>query len=254
MTEREILKCIDDGANFYVSLFGRAEHMEIVDNGFYSYVKPVGEEYGISFIYNIRIDDLPTEKQAEIIEEMKALNMPIWLSLFASDELFIRTYGEPKRHGQTTFEEHDEIYMAMLPNEKPEYFESKGKVIRVQTKDEFKLWTKITNDNISGGYTDMHPEYHYPLIEKGLMSCYILYRNNMPVSVVATMNNRGIVSLEFVVTIPEMRRQGFAKYICSKVVCDTFNDGAKIVTARAVNALSGKLLEKVGFTAYNYVM
>ena len=197
---------------------------------------------------------MPVEKQAEIIEEMKALKMPIWLSLFSSDELFIRTYGKPKRHGQTTFKENDEIYMAMLSNEKPEYFELKGNVIKVQTKDEFALWAKITNNNISGGYTDMHPVYHYPLIEKGLMNCYILYHNNMPVSVAAIMNNKGIVSLEFVATIPEMRRQGFAESICNKVVCDTFNDGAKIVTARAVNALSGKLLEKVGFEAYNYVM
>lgn len=51
MTEREILQCIDDGANFYVSLFGRAEHMEIVDKGFYSYVKPTGDESeSLSFI------------------------------------------------------------------------------------------------------------------------------------------------------------------------------------------------------------
>ena len=28
MTEKEIIKYIDAGANFYVSMFGRAEHMD----------------------------------------------------------------------------------------------------------------------------------------------------------------------------------------------------------------------------------
>ena len=50
MTEKEIIKYIDAGANFYVSMFGRAEHMEVVDNGFYTYVKPKAGEYGITSV------------------------------------------------------------------------------------------------------------------------------------------------------------------------------------------------------------
>ena len=42
----------------------------------------------------------------------------------------------------------------------------------------------------------MHPVYHYPLCEKGLMQCYVLYDGNTPVSVASIMNNDGIASLE----------------------------------------------------------
>ena len=54
MTERDIIKHINDGANYYVSLFGKAEHMEIIDKGCYSYVKPKADEYGISIIFNVK--------------------------------------------------------------------------------------------------------------------------------------------------------------------------------------------------------
>ena len=87
MTEKEIIKYIDAGANFYVSMFGRAEHMEVVDNGFYTYVKPKAGEYGITFIYDIRIGELPAERQKILIDEIKSLNMPVWLDLLAEDEL-----------------------------------------------------------------------------------------------------------------------------------------------------------------------
>jgi hypothetical protein len=39
MTNKEIIKHIDDGANYYVGLFGEAVHMEKVDKEFYSYTQ-----------------------------------------------------------------------------------------------------------------------------------------------------------------------------------------------------------------------
>jgi len=36
MTNKEIIQHIDDGANYYVGLFGEAVHMEKVDKEFYS--------------------------------------------------------------------------------------------------------------------------------------------------------------------------------------------------------------------------
>jgi len=68
------------------------------------------------------------------------------------------------------------------------------------------------------------------------------------------MDNNGIASLEFVATIPEMRRQGFARKVCEKAVGDSFLDGAKIVTVRAIDAVSGKLYQTMGFEAYNYLI
>lgn len=81
-----------------------------------------------------------------------------------------------------------------------------------------------------------------------------MYSKNVPVSVAATMNNIGIVSLESVGTIPQMRRQGFAKAVCEKAVSDAFADGAKIVTVRAIDAAASKLYQSLGFKAYNYAI
>ena len=113
MTEKEIIKYIDDGANFYISLFGNAEHMEIVEKEFYSYVKPKTDEHGIAFIYNVHLENLSIERQKEIIREIKELRMPVWFDLAASDELFYLFFGKEKIHGQTLF--NDKVVSKLLP-------------------------------------------------------------------------------------------------------------------------------------------
>lgn len=86
MTNKEILRHIDDGANYYVNLFGEAVHMERFDKEFYSYLKPKEGEQGISFIYNVNINGLPMEQMKAVVDEMKSMNMPIWLGMDLSDE------------------------------------------------------------------------------------------------------------------------------------------------------------------------
>lgn len=254
MTEREIIEYIDSGANFYISMFGNAEHMEMVNKECYTYIKPNDGEHGITFVYNIHMEHLPTERQKELVAEIKALDMPIWLDLLTSDALFFLFFGKNKIHGQTEFADDDEVYLALLPDEKTDFHADNDKIIQVQSAEDFALWAQVTNNLLAGGYPDMHPVYHYPLCKKGFMKCYIMYHNNVPVSVASTMNNHGIVSLEFVATIPEMRRQGFAKSVCEKAVNDALADGAKIITVRAANAAAGRLYQAVGFQAYNYVL
>ena len=82
------------------------------------------------------------------------------------------------------------------------------------------------------------------------VKCYILYHDNNPVSVAAIMDNNSAASLEFVGTIPEMRKKGFAKAVCEKAVCDAFADGATIITIRAVNRAVANLYQSIGFKAY----
>ena len=174
---------------------------------------PKKGEHGIKFVYDIRINHLAIEQQKEIVAEIKALGMPVWLDLLASDKLHNLFFDKDKVHGQTVFADNDEVYLALLLDEKPNYTTSSDKIIKVKTADEFALWAKITNDLLSGGYPDMHPVYHYPLCQGGVMNCYILYKNHTPAAVATIMDNNGVASLEFVATIPEMRRQGLAK-IC----------------------------------------
>ena len=46
MTEQEIIKCIDDGANFCLDFFGDAEHMKSTDNGVCREICPKNDEHG----------------------------------------------------------------------------------------------------------------------------------------------------------------------------------------------------------------
>lgn len=253
MTEQEIIRHIDEGANYYAGLFGKAEHMETIEEEFYTYIKPKAGEYGICFVYNVSIENLAPEQQKEMIAKIKSLNMPVWFSLQATDELYNQFFGKSRVHGQTVFAEDDEIYMALLPEDEIRCDENE-RIVKVQTAKEFEIWAKIANDVLAGGKPDMHPIYHYPLCSKGLMKCYILYHDNVPTAVAATMNNEGAVSLEFVATIPEMRRRGFASALCARAVQEAFAEGARIVTVRAINAAAGKVYEAIGFQAYNYAL
>lgn len=117
MTEREILRSIDKGANHYIALFGKAAHMDTVRREFYSYIKPNSDEHGIRFVYDLRIESLPPQRRRAVIAEIKALNMPVWVDLLSSDVLFEDLFGRKKAHGQTEFTENDEVYLAMLPGE-----------------------------------------------------------------------------------------------------------------------------------------
>lgn len=250
MTHREIIQHIDDGANYYVGLFGEAVHMERVDGEFYSYIKPKAGEQGISFIYKVHIDELPSERKKAVIDEMKSMKMPIWLGLLASDETAFLFSGKEPAHERTEPGEDDEVYMAMLPEDRKEYCESCHQIIRVHSADEFALWAKISNDIFAGGYPDIHPVNHFVWCEKSGVKCYILYHGEVPVSIAAIMDNNGAASLEFVGTVPEMRKRGFAKAVCEKAISDAFADGASIVTLRAVNAATARLYGSMGFKAY----
>lgn len=247
MTNKEILRHIDDGANYYVNLFGEAVHMERFDKEFYSYLKPKEGEQGISFIYNVNINGLPMEQMKAVVDEMKSMNMPIWLGMDLSDEAVYVFSGKKPTKEKREPKEDDEVYLAMLSEEKPEYPKNDHKIIKVHTAEEFALWAKMVNNIFSNGYTDIHPINHFVWCEKIGVKCYILYHDGVPASVAAIMDNNGVDSLEFVGTVPEMRRKGFAKAICEKAVSDAFSDGASIVTLRAINRAVARMYQFIGF-------
>lgn len=250
MTEREILQHIDNGANYYVSIFGEAVHMDKVDQEYYSYVKPKAGEQGISFIYNVHIENLSPEQKKAVIDEMKSMNMPIWLDLLVSDETASIFSGKERKQEQTKPDEDVETYLAILPEEKRECPINSDQVLKVHTADEFAAWAQTANDVLAGGNPDLHPVHHFPLCEKGIMKCYTMYSGGMPVSVAAIIDNHGIASLEFVATVPEARRRGFARAVCAKAVWEAFSDGASIITVRAADSAAAKLYQSIGFRTY----
>ncbi|MBQ8555160.1 MAG: GNAT family N-acetyltransferase [Clostridia bacterium] len=250
MTEREIIRHIDHGANLYISLFGAAEHMDILDAGAYRFVHPKAGEQGISFVYDIRIEDLPAPEQQRIIDEIKALGVPCWVSLTASDGVFRRFFSTDRPHGQKSFDDDDEQYLAMQPED---FIDGDGAydIRRVQTPEEFAIWAAIANEMLAGGRLDIHPAQHYVWITHRLMACYVLYQNGAPASIAATISDHGISSLELVSTLPTFQRQGLARAVCRQAVREALSDGAHLITVRANGAASSRVYQAIGFKVCN---
>lgn len=245
MTRAEAVSYIDRGAEFYIDLFSRAEHMEKVKREHYSFVRPKGDIYGIRFVYEVRLDGLPPEELREQAAEIKALEMPVWLGLGTSREAVLACTGretlEPP--GEPSME--DEAYMWM--QERPEYTVG-TEVTEVKSQAEFAEWAGVVNGVLGHGKEDLHPVYHYPLCRDGLLRCYMVRGGDgRAVSAAAAAVDREAVSLEFVATVPERRRQGLARAVCRRVVSDAFEKGAGIVTVRAVDGVAARLYESIGF-------
>lgn len=253
MNNAEIIQHINNGANHYISLFGQAEHMEICDRGSYTIVRPKPGEEGISFIYNIRVDTLTPEQQRVVAQEIRALGMPFWLDLTASDEVFALFFGKEKIHGQTEFAFGDEQYLAMLP---AQFIKAPAScdVVEVHTAEAFGLWAELANNLLADGHRDIHPVHHFNLVERQLMRCYILYVDGTPASIAATMDDHGIVSLELVATLPEYRRKGLARTVCGKAVQDAINEGCTLMTVRANSVASASVYRSLGFQVYNHAL
>ncbi|MGE5653479.1 MAG: GNAT family N-acetyltransferase [Bacillota bacterium] len=250
MEQKEIIRQIDDGANYYLRLLGDAPHMEYVDNGYYSIIRPMSGEKAISSVFNLRIDHLPTEELQQKVDEIKSLGLHTWWGLGLSERMLDAIWGNQRPQAP-----HDpadeESYMALLLGDKPEY-PSNDHVIKVKmvgSPEDFRVWAEMANNVLHGGYPIMHPTNHYHLCVSGKMACYISYVEGMPAAVAAVMHNGEAATLEFVATLKEYRRRGLALAACRVAVEDAFDAGARIITLRALG-LARKLYEVLRFRAY----
>jgi len=246
MTNNEILKCIDAGANFYLDFFGDAVHMESIDNGIYREIHPKDGEHGIRFIYDLRLEHLSDEEAQAKIAELKALSLPVWWPLH-SEKVQRMLHG--KDYVPQPPVEGDEFYMALFPENQPDIIFTKAEITRVRTTAEFKIWTNMANQIFANGYQDIHPINHYHWCEKNLLIPYIVYFEDKPVAVSAILNNNGVASLEFVATLPEYRRKGFARAASIVAVRDAFANRVSIITLRAFHP-ANLLYQSLGFQIY----
>lgn len=255
MTDFEIIKYVDNGANFYLQFLGNAQHMKYYDNGVYSYIMPKEGEQGIRIIFNIRLENFSPKEQIEKIAEIKTLNMPVWWNLKSSNKLYKLIHGKEKEKVTGELPEGEELYMAIFPNEQVDVKPVNEIVIKkVDSQNGFASWAKFVNDVMNGGYIGIHPQNHYHLCQKGIINCFSCYKNNTLVAVSSIMNNDNISSLEFVATDPAHRREGLAKAVCSEAIKNAFDNGSKIITLRAVNPGTRELYTSLGFRIYNYAL
>lgn len=254
MTEREIIRCVDDGVNFYIRFFGDAVHMEYHKNNSYSFIQPRQGELGIQFAFDVRLEDLPEKEQLEKIAEIKSLKMPVWWDLQSSDQLYKLIHGKEKYVTEPI--EGDELYMAILPGEQfnSENIVENVVVKKVNTPIVFQEWATAINTIMFGGYADIHPVNHYHWCEKGLLNCYTCYYDDIAVSFASIMDNEKICSLEFVATDPTYRRRGFATAVCTEAMKHSFNNGAKIITLRALQPGTRELYTSLGYKIYNHAL
>jgi ribosomal protein S18 acetylase RimI-like enzyme len=255
MTAQEIICCVNGGANFYLRFFGNAMHMEYNKNDFYSFIKPKQGEHGVKFAFDIKLENIPVKEQIKKIEEIRALNMPVWWDLQSSDGLYKLIHGKD-REKTDVLTDGDELYMAILPTEQINTSTVPENMIikKVNNSLEFEEWATAVNTIMAGGYTDIHPVNHYFLCENGSINCFSCYHENNVVAVASIMNNEGVCSLEFVATDPNYRRQGLARAVCLEAMKYAFDNGAKIITLRAMNPGTREFYTSIGFTIYNYAL
>lgn len=255
MTDFEIIKNVDNGANFYLKLLGDAQNMEYIDNGVYSYIIPKEGEQGVRFVFNVRLENLSEKEQIEKIAEIKALKMPVWWDLQSSNMLYRLIHGKNKEKLTGEPPDGEELYMAIFPNEQVDK-EPLSEIVtkEVDNENDFALWAKFVNDVMNDGCIVIHPQNHYHLCKKGAINCFSCYKNNTLVAAASTMNNDNISSLEFVATNSANRREGLAKAVCSKAIKNAFDKGSIIVTLRAVNPGTRELYTSLGFRIYNYAL
>ena len=230
MTNNEILKYIDDGANFYLDFFGDAEHMKSTDNGVYREIYPKDGEQGIRFIYDLRFEHLSDDEAQVKFAELKSLSLPVWWPLH-SEKVQRLLHG--KNYVPQFPVEGDDSYMALFPENQPDIISTGAEITRIKTAADFKIWAEMANKIFASGYQDIHPINHYHWCEKNLLIPYIVYCETKPVAISAILNNKGIASLEFVATLPEYRRRGFAREASVAAIRDAFANKARIITLRA---------------------
>jgi len=232
MTDREIIKRVDAGANHYIWLFGEAPHMESIDNGAYRIIRPKKGEKGLSFVYDIR----PEMLDRRLIRKIKRLHMPVWWPLQLPDHL--------------KFKPDVDLCMAVLPGEIVS--NAKAKLVQqAETAEDFARWATFVNDTMHGGYPYVHPQHHWPLCERGAMRCYFIALDGQMAAAAAIEPDGPDASLEFVATAPAHRQQGLASGVCVAAVEDAFACGAELVTLRAGNEGTRELYTSLGFKIYN---
>lgn len=252
MNKVEVLKFINDGANFYCRQLGNATHMNFIDNGYYSMIYPKHGQVGGTSIFNIRLDHFSDAEVIQKVNEIKSKNVHTWWGICLSDRLSDFIWG--KDRPKLTPEEHEnaeELNMALLPEDKLEYCPPNNKIIikQVTTLDEFGIWTDICNLVLHNSFPIIHNINHFELNKNNIMTCYIGYMDGQPAAVSAILNNDDVSSLEFVATLESYRYHGLARALCEKSVHDAFLNGSKIITTRAFKEAKN-LYKSIGFKTY----
>jgi len=230
----EILKIVDEGADFYLRIMGQAAHMKIVDNGIYEYMRSISDINNLSSVYNVRLDHLSDDEMLKAIAEIKAKNTHTWFPLAASERVCDYLYGKNIRKKYTINDL--EIYGVMLTDNTPKIsnIAEDLDILEIRTMNEFERWCDIDNNIEHNGTIIFYPKNHFHLIKSGKMRCFLGCIGEKAVATCAILDNDGVCSLEFVSVLPEFRLKGYAKKMCVHALQSAFVKKIQSVSVRAI--------------------
>jgi ribosomal protein S18 acetylase RimI-like enzyme len=84
-------------------------------------------------------------------------------------------------------------------------------------------------------------------IQLGQQRVALAYFDGIPAGVGVTMPMSGVGELSSIATLPEFRRRGVAKTLCSFLIKDHFESGGDLVWLAAGNAIAKATYESIGF-------
>ena len=88
-----------------------------------------------------------------------------------------------------------------------------------------------------------------PPCESGKIVCFIGYSDKVPVATSATMNNNVNGTLKFIAKLPDYRKKGIGRAICRAAIEQLIEDGAHIISLRALSRFGSILRQAYGLVA-----
>lgn len=251
MDHQTIRRHIEESATFYLDILGKSEHMETAQLPHYTIIRPIKGQHGGTSIYNIQIDQLPESEALRVVQEIQDHKEHTFWGMYPSERL-LQYFGEGAHRPEPLSEPNeDEAGMALLVADMPDYPDiAEGiSIKKVSSAEDFKLWALLNNFVIHQGYPIIHPEFHYPVCQEGILACFNIYDQGILAGVSSLMNHNGIFSLEFVAVSSAFRRRGVATAAIIAAAQDAAAQGAELITLRATGPIK-YLLPKLGFRIY----
>jgi GNAT superfamily N-acetyltransferase len=252
MENREIVEHIVHGMEYYMETLALPSHMEKYSDGMCSWIKPKDGAMGPEAVYRVNFGDNSDEQIRQILQSYRNQGLPdYWCITPLSAPNHIRDILVSLKILEANAENNPG--MALFPDEyrgnrdcdKPA---STITVRIVNNKSDFRIWTDIANEVLHGCRL-LDPDQYYTLCESGKMGCFLGYRGEVPVSTSATINNNGSATLEFVATLPNYRKQGFAAAVCHAAIEQLIRENAYVITLRA-REMGVSIYKKLGFKVY----
>ncbi|WP_438432297.1 GNAT family N-acetyltransferase [Gorillibacterium sp. sgz500922] len=251
MDNVQIAEQIVQGGVTYLRRLADAVHMEQVEEGICSLIRPKSGECGISIRFDFRVEGLTEAEIEEGLDRVFKAGGPIYWGNLPGPVMEKVNQRLASASGNRQGEEEEEANMALLPGQRISFPETcyPVSVRKVLHEADFKRWVDQSNRVMSGGFPVLHPDHHLHLWSSGALSCYSGYYGSSLAATAAILHHHGDDSLEFVSTEPEFRRKGLAQAACNRAIEDAFAAGARIITLRAASG-SKKLYQSLGFQCY----